>query len=224
MTQSQNGWDAYTDYGDPNLVSNPTVPGTDVQVLGGLRAGDVATVLLWVAVQFNATVEPLVQAQGIWGFEPRLIRGSTEVSNHASGTAEDFNSALHPLGASGTFTTAQVNTIHGIIAQCDGVIRWGGDYTGRVDEMHFEINDTATAVAVVAAKLSGAPPALPVDTGFTAVEAAEINAYLDAKLAAVAASTATQYGAGRLIDGRFGLTDVVAAIAHKTGSIPPVKK
>ena len=157
MAQSQNGWDAYSDYGDPALVSNPTIPGIAVQVLGGLRSGNVATVLLWIAAQFNARVEPVLQEQGVWGFEPRPIRGSSELSNHASGTAEDLNSARHPLGASGTFTAAQVNTIHGILAQCDGVVRWGGDYSGRVDEMHFEINDGPSAVAALAAKLNGTP-------------------------------------------------------------------
>ena len=91
------------------------------------------------------------------------------------------------------------------------------DCPGRKnDPESFDLNAWRAAIA-------SSPTPLPVDT-FTAAEVAEINAYLDAKFAVVAASKTVQYGAGRLIDGRFGLTDVIAAIAHRTGSIPPVAK
>lgn len=63
----------------------------------------------------------------------------------------------------------------------------------------------------------------PEDT-LSAQEVKQITDHIDQAFAALNGSTATQYGAGRLIDGRFGLTDVVAAIAHKTGSIPPAAK
>ena len=63
----------------------------------------------------------------------------------------------------------------------------------------------------------------PEDT-LSAAEVKQITDHIDAKFAEAAASKAVQYGAGRLIDGRFGLTDVVAAIAHKTASIPPAPK
>src|SRR5690606_27057234 len=79
-----------------------------------------------------------------WGYAERPIRGSSVISNHASGTAIDLNATKHPLGASGTFTSTQVTRIREILAVTRNHVRWGGDYTGRKDEMHFEINDGRT--------------------------------------------------------------------------------
>lgn len=165
MAQSQNGYGAFTDYGNPGLVSNPTVPGTTVKILGGLRAGPVATVLLYVARRFNETVEPLVQEKGLWGFGPRTIRGSsTTLSNHASGTAIDLNSTEHSLGFQDTFEPWQVVAIVAILADCSGVVRWGGHYSGRKDEMHFEINADEAQVAALAARITAGSAPAPVPT------------------------------------------------------------
>lgn len=156
MAISQNGWQVIPDYGNAALLKNPVVPGTSVQLLGGILRGDVATVLLWVAQRFHESVEPLRAGQ-CWGFEPRPIRGSSQWSNHASGTAIDLNSVSHGLGASGTFTAVQVQAIRALLAACGGVVRWGGDYSGRKDEMHFEVSGSAIAVASLAARLSRDP-------------------------------------------------------------------
>jgi hypothetical protein len=144
MTLTQNGWLAIADYGDPLLMKNPTVPGTDVRLLGGVRAGPAGEVLLQFASNFHHQVEQLVQTQGCWGFQPRVIAGSTTLSNHASGTAIDLNSARHPMGRGGTFTLQQRASIRALLETYRGVIRWGGDFTGRPDDMHFEIVGTAT--------------------------------------------------------------------------------
>ncbi|WP_018687033.1 peptidoglycan-binding protein [Actinokineospora enzanensis] len=89
-----------------------------------------------------------------WGHADRPIRGSTETSNHASATAVDVNSTRHPLGATGTFTPAQVAEIRRILAEVDNVVRWGGDWS-RPDPMHFEIDAAYPRVAAVAARLAG---------------------------------------------------------------------
>lgn len=58
-----------------------------------------------------------------------------------------------------------------------------------------------------------------------ASEVAAIIAHIDAKFAQEAASRASQYGAERLVNGRFGLSDTVQAIANKLNAIPkPVVK
>lgn len=155
MAYSQNGFTAFADYGDPGLISNPTVPGADVKILGGVRSGPASVVLLHVAKRFHETVEPLAQEQGVWGFGPRNIRGSsTTLSNHASGTAIDLNSVRHPISSQGTFSSPQVVAIIAILAECRGVVRWGGNYSGRKDEMHFEINAPEYEVGAVAAILA----------------------------------------------------------------------
>lgn len=149
MLISQNGFSA----NDITQTAVYTVPGTNVKVR--LRKGDVATVLLYVAKRFHEEVEPLV-TPGCWGYAERNIRGSSStLSNHASGTAIDLNAPLHPLGTDPVknFTPAQIAAIKNILTQCGTVVRWGGNYTGRKDPMHFEINAPARDVAILAAAI-----------------------------------------------------------------------
>jgi hypothetical protein len=152
MTTSQNGWPASPNKSAIGIV-DATVPGTDVVFPQGVKDGDVKTVLMYVADQFNKTVEPL-KAGDCWGYYYRNIQGSTTVSNHASGTAIDLNAPAHPMGKAGTFSATQTAAISNIIRYCEGVVRWGGNYSARKDEMHFEINADAAAVARVAAKIA----------------------------------------------------------------------
>lgn len=69
-----------------------------------------------------------------------VLFGASSLSNHSSGTAFDWKAPSHPLGAVNTFSRAQISTIRAIVnVECAGAVRWGGDYSGRKDEMHFEI-------------------------------------------------------------------------------------
>ncbi|MGL4339281.1 MAG: peptidoglycan-binding protein [Rhodoglobus sp.] len=133
--ESQNGWPGGSSGQIP--ISPLTVGG--VSFPAGVREGNVKKILQYVAKRFDSEVEALV-AGWCWGHAYRPIRGARTLSNHASGTAIDINAPRHPLGSSGTFSNAQERAIHRIIDACDGVVRWGGDYSGRKDEMHFEIN------------------------------------------------------------------------------------
>lgn len=117
-----------------------------------MRKGDVATVLSYVTNRFHSEVEKL-KWPGNWGYAERKIRGGSSLSNHASGTAIDLNAPAHYLGARGTFSPTQLRAIRRILNDCEGVIRWGGDYRGRKDEMHFEINKGASAVRSLANKI-----------------------------------------------------------------------
>lgn len=150
-TTSQNCWPAFAEGDDDALEISPWVTGR-------LLGGDVRTVLEHVAARFDAEVEP-VDPESSWGWANRTVRGEDgddELSNHASGTSIDLNATEHPLGATGTFTDAQVTAIRAILADVAPVVVWGGDFEGRVDEMHFEIVGDADAVAQVAARLTGA--------------------------------------------------------------------
>lgn len=151
MANSQNGWPVDTtgasqDRGEVAGVSFPN----------GVRKGDVATVLHYVARRFNAEVERLMLGS-CWGWFDRPVRGASSISNHASGTAIDFNAPKHPLGAVGTFSAAQRTAIAKILRDCDGVVRWGGNYSGRKDEMHFEIIGNAAQVKALANKINNPP-------------------------------------------------------------------
>jgi len=160
MVKSQNGWTA----NDRSLVSSRVVPGTDVRLT--VRTGPAGDLLLAVAAAFDARVQDIDTGCGVpddWAYAERPIRGTTDVlSNHASGTAIDLNATRWPLGSapSVNLTPAQIAEVRAIVAATGGVVRWGGDYTGRKDPMHFEIAYGATEAecARALAALSSPPP------------------------------------------------------------------
>lgn len=149
-TITQNCWPAITEGTDPRLEASEWVTGR-------LLAGDVRTVLEHVAARFDAEVEP-VDVDSSWAWAYRAVRGEDGgLSNHASGTSIDLNATEHPLGVTDTFTDDQVAGIRAVLDEVAPVVAWGGDFAGRVDEMHFEIVGDAAAVAEVAARLRGEP-------------------------------------------------------------------
>lgn len=145
MSTSQNGWAAVES-------STGLIPLR--WVTGRVVPGDVHAILDRLAARFDAEVESIDKASS-WGWAHRPVRGAVALSNHASGTAVDFNAPRHPLGRSGTFSPAQIRALRPILAELAPVVRWGGDYPGRKDEMHFEIVGTPTQVAAVASRLRG---------------------------------------------------------------------
>lgn len=149
MSKSQNGWPVVAKSAcdlEP-LIRNVVVP-------NGVLAGDVAVVFRWLAGRYDATVERLVPGT-CWGWFVKTIEGSASISNHASATAVDFNADQHPMGnaTTNTFSDRQIDACRAIVKAAGGVLRWGGDYSGRPDSMHWEINASAAAVKAFAAKL-----------------------------------------------------------------------
>lgn len=145
---SQNGWSA-------SPSASNFVPFK--WITGRVRPGGVKVIFDYLCRRFDAEVEKINPAHS-WGWNFRAIRGASRLSNHASGTAIDLNAPKHPLGAVNTFTKEQVKAIRSILAALDGVVRWGGDYSGRKDEMHFEIVGSPAQVDRVAARLLNPEP------------------------------------------------------------------
>lgn len=153
MATSQNGYPAITSStGCKKWMLDLRGESRHLVIAPGAPGFLLAHFALW----FHDTIEPLNQGQwDEWGWAYRDIRGATSLSNHASGTAIDLNAVKHPLGAQWTFKgawryakiRAKLRTTY------RGCIRWGGDYSGRVDEMHFEINKPRAKVEKVAARL-----------------------------------------------------------------------
>lgn len=144
-------------YGDP-LLKTYTVPGSDTRL--SVRA-EIAPILIGFAADFHRYVEPL-NPKSCWGHAPRKIAGTDSWSFHAPGIAEDLNASAHPMGVRGTFSADEVRAIRGLLKKYsyNGVqlLRWGGDYINRADDMHFEIIvDRTTALAAVKALQN--PPA-----------------------------------------------------------------
>jgi hypothetical protein len=164
VEHSYNGWPASKNPADFGGLEPLVVAGEPFSP--GVRAGDVATVLRYVAEQMHLRVEavykPGFHEADDWGYSYRPnVNNPSTLSCHSSGTAIDYNATRHPNGKRGTFSSAQVNQIHQILDEVERVVRWGGDYSGTPDEMHFEINANASAVARVAEKLGHYSPAPP---------------------------------------------------------------
>lgn len=156
MTTSQNGWPALAT--DSPLLYTWTIPAKSGERKIRLRNGSAGFILCHFLLWFAEVIEPL--AGGIlddWGYAYRPIRGqSTELSNHASGTAADANAIKHPLGRSGTFGIRAIR-IRLRLKLYRGALRWGGDYNGRKDEMHFELDQPLPDVEKVARRLMSTP-------------------------------------------------------------------
>lgn len=165
MPTSQNGWSA----NDITLTDVQTIPSTARKIR--LRKGDAGFLLRRIGQFVDQHVENIDEpTQDDWGYAERPIRGRVALSNHASGTALDLNATKHPLAVTGTWSAAERVAIHAHLADYKdpsggkNVIRWGEDYTGRKDGMHFEIVGDAAAVARVAARLRGGPAKPPSGT------------------------------------------------------------
>lgn len=152
--RSQNGWSA----NDRSVVASFTIPGSTRKI--ALRKGDCSVVLLDIAGWVHANICRIDTGQlDDWGYAERTIRGnSTTLSNHASGTAIDLDALRHPLGVRGSWGQ-QAAAIRARLKLYEGALRWGEDYTGRPDGMHFEINAGPDLVARIAQKIRGGAPA-----------------------------------------------------------------
>lgn len=109
-----------------------------------LRDGAAGFMLVHFALWFDQTIERLDAKEQYddWGWASRPIRGSSTISNHASGTAMDLNATKHPMGVktSATFSSGEIHKIHRRLEFYNSCIFWGGDYQNRPDAMHFELD------------------------------------------------------------------------------------
>lgn len=192
MATSYNGWPGSPDPGEIGIDYH--AEGADVKFPGGIKGGDVATVLGYVADQLHARVEPVTEnpdgtGYGCWGYTYKQnVNNPSSLSCHASGTAIDWIAPSHPNGSGGTFSPQQEGTIYAILDECQGGVSWLEGY----DEMHFEICVEESTLAGIAASLGGSTPpssgtGTPPTTGdwFDQMDEATFNRILDEKLAPI---------------------------------------
>ena len=144
-----------------------------------------------------------------WGFANRAIRGTHTPSNHSWGLAIDLDApdprARHTIGSYASGLAARYG------------FRWGGDYVGRKDYMHFEFMGTpASAAALVhgVRPVAAGRPALPAG-GLKRGASGEAVRWLQHRLNQIAGAAGhTVLGGKRLAeDGEFGeQTDRVVRI------------
>ena len=144
---SYNGWPASDNKAAINI--QPFGDAVGLPFPGGVKGGDVTTVMAYLCTQFHYRVEPVVSGWD-WGYTyKQKVNNPSSLSCHASGTAVDLNAPDHPNGSSGTFTDAQVGEIYAILYELQGGVDWLEGY----DEMHFEIAVSAWTLANIAAQL-----------------------------------------------------------------------
>jgi hypothetical protein len=142
---SYNGWPASVDAASIGVIPFAVA---GISFPGGVKGGDVWTVLHHVAREFHRRVEPL-ESPGCWGWSYRQNRNAANLSCHSSGTAIDVNAPKHPNGVEAvkTFADAQIKAVHAILSEVPElaeVVHWGGDWhtpSLTPDPMHFEIHD-----------------------------------------------------------------------------------
>jgi len=146
---SYNGYPASKDPAEIKIKSY-LVKGTDRK----LRCAEsVGPLLAAFAAEFHELIEPIDNG-GLddWGYAFRMVRGTTDkLSNHSSGTAIDLNATRHALGKVGTFPAEKVPMIRALAKKYG--LKWGGDYVNRKDEMHFEVEVSATKAKELITKL-----------------------------------------------------------------------
>jgi hypothetical protein len=93
---------------------------------------------LWSAWESAGVLDRVLTYEG--SFDARFIRGSTtELSNHALGTAFDINAKWNPLGAIPALAGREGSVRELVeIANQHGFF-WGGHFKRRPDGMHFEV-------------------------------------------------------------------------------------
>lgn len=134
-------------------ISNLKVRGV---VLPVNRNPDIQYLFRVLVIGLDGMGAKVAQHRDDWGYANRAIRGATEKSNHAWGLAVDIDALENLLGT--TRTSFPVPRARALVKRLgmtkkDGTrvgIRWGHDYTGRKDPMHFEfIGSPADARAIV---------------------------------------------------------------------------
>lgn len=157
MATSQNGWPALAP--DSPKLHTWVIPAKNGTFRLRTRNGSAGFLLCYLALWFSEKLEDVTQRALLddWGYAYRPVRSSSDLSNHASGTAIDLNATWHPLGEvrTGIFRRVKAREkLNRRLARMRNTLRWGGNYNGRKDEMHFELNVNITQAEREAQRLS----------------------------------------------------------------------
>ncbi|MEU7483977.1 twin-arginine translocation signal domain-containing protein [Streptomyces sp. NPDC042319] len=131
---SANGWPIEREANHVSTVWSRPVAGTGLDV--EVRIGDVEAILVHVIRRFHYEVQEIPRVDLAGWREIGKLRASLPESNLASGTAVQIRPGA---SAKGGFFPAQEMVLRDILADCEGVVRWGGDDT-EVNESLFYID------------------------------------------------------------------------------------
>ena len=138
MESSYNGWPASPDPDKIN-VERFLVPIQSKKPVVLTMRREVAPVLLNVARDVHREVAFIHRVKDDWGYAYRKVRGGNLLSCHASGTAIDLNASIWPMGLR-RMSSEQREACARIVKRYKGVVTWGGIWSTRPDEHHWEIS------------------------------------------------------------------------------------
>jgi hypothetical protein len=134
-TASPNGWPINLRSDAGGSVWTRPVPGTGFSVQ--LSIGLPELILVHVIRRFHYEISTL-GAGDVMGFAQAIGLRGHEL-NHASGTAIDIRPGHYPVGTRGGFYPNELIVLRDILAECEGVVLWGGDFA-KPNEAHFHID------------------------------------------------------------------------------------
>lgn len=135
---SKNGWEMEKVANDHGNIYTRPVPGTPLDGVA-VRMGDVETVLVHLTRRFHYEIDELRRGDVVGWRSPGTVRKGLPESNLASGTAVQIRPGHYPAGMRGGFFPQQQMVIRDILAELDGVVRWGGD-DRKVNEALFYVD------------------------------------------------------------------------------------
>ncbi|MER5433736.1 hypothetical protein [Streptomyces sp. NPDC002588] len=130
-SRSANGWRVLTSAEAQSHVIEGS--GRPVRLAGGAPA----IILLHVARRFHYEIDQLRPGDVLGHRASHRVREAFE-SNYLSGTALEIRPLAYPLNARGGFYPHELTVIRDVLAELDGVVAWGGDFTVP-KESHLEI-------------------------------------------------------------------------------------
>jgi len=127
--RSANGWPVL-EHATPQAIEGS---GRTVRLAGG----DAAVILTHVARRFHYEIDAL-RAGDVQGHTTTLRHPQPYETNYTSGSALAIRPVAYPVGVKGGLYPAELVVVQDILAELDGVVAWGGDFS-RPKESHFEI-------------------------------------------------------------------------------------
>ncbi|MEO5832906.1 MAG: hypothetical protein ABIR83_05985 [Nakamurella sp.] len=104
-----------------------------------LTKGPAGVILRHVVRRFNYELTELGTGD-ITAFDLGVQDPLLEQANLASGTAVSILPSFYVPGSRQNFFDTQVIVLRDILAECEGVIKWGGDFESRTAEGYFQID------------------------------------------------------------------------------------
>lgn len=141
-------------WGTPGLSRTVRIPCPGIQLNVRPEVAPLfAELVRWLTAERRKTGAPPLTSAG--GYIKRRVRGGLSWSNHSWGLAADFNPDTNPMQM-----RLKTDMPPGTSAKAKSLgMRWGGDYVGRKDPMHFEVVASPAEVARIVERLTKPKPA-----------------------------------------------------------------